>query len=69
MIEPYNLNSDTNGLDLMLGSMVKNTFFFIVIFLAALIIINLLVWLIRNQNKIRKSFKIWDEEFYTNFNY
>ncbi len=27
MIEPYNLNSDTNGLDLMLGSMVKNTFF------------------------------------------
>ena len=27
MLEPYNLNSDTNGLDLMLGSMVKNTFF------------------------------------------
>lgn len=29
MIEPYNLNNDTNELNLMLGSMMKNTFFFL----------------------------------------
>ena len=27
MIEPYNLNSNTNGIDMMLGDMLKNTFF------------------------------------------
>lgn len=32
MIEPYNLNSDTHGLDLMLESMVKNTFFLLQFF-------------------------------------
>lgn len=67
MIEPYNLNNDTNELNLMLGSMMKNTFF-LVIFLAVLIIISLITWLIRSQNKVRKSFKIWIEKFYTNVN-
>lgn len=27
MIEPYNLNSNTNGIDMMLGDMLKNAFF------------------------------------------
>lgn len=27
MIEPYNLNSNTNGLDMMLNGILKNTFF------------------------------------------
>ena len=27
MIEPYNLSVNSNGLDMMLGSMLKNTFF------------------------------------------
>lgn len=27
MIKPYDLNSNTNGLDMMLGDMLKNTFF------------------------------------------
>ena len=27
MIEHYNLNTNTNGLDMMLGDMLKNTFF------------------------------------------
>lgn len=27
MIEPYNLDTNTNGLDMMLGGLLKNTFF------------------------------------------
>lgn len=27
MIKPYDLNSNANGLEMMLGSMLKNTFF------------------------------------------
>lgn len=27
MIKPYDLNSNTNGLDMMLGNMLQNTFF------------------------------------------
>ena len=69
MIEPYDLNGNTNGINMMLRNMMKNTFFFVVIFLSILIIVSLLIWLIRNQNKIRKGFKIWIEKFYINFNF
>lgn len=27
MIEPYNLNNDTNNLSIIMGNMAKNTFF------------------------------------------
>ena len=28
MIEPYNLNNDTNNLSIIMGNMAKNTFFY-----------------------------------------
>lgn len=47
MIEPYNLNSNTNQLNLMFGNITRNVFIFVTIFISVMIIISLVVWLLR----------------------
>lgn len=62
MIEPYNLNTN-NNLNQMLGNMMENTFFFLIILLTVWIFVSLIMWLIRKPYKIRKSNQVWNEEF------
>lgn len=63
MIEPYNLETNSS-MNLMLGEMMEKTFFFLIIFITICIFASLVIWLIRKPYKIRKSNKIWCEEFY-----
>ena len=68
MIEPYSLDSNSN-LNLMLDNLMGNTFYFSIKVLTIWIFISLIIWVIRSQNKIRKSNKIWSEEFYNKYNF
>lgn len=68
MIEPYSLDSNSN-LNLMLDNLMENTFYFSIKVLTLWIFISLIIWVIRSQNKIRKSNKIWSEEFYNKCNF
>lgn len=66
MIEPYSF--DNSNLNLMFNGLMENTFYFSIIILTTWIFISLFIWLIRSQNKVRKSNKIWSEEFYNKSN-
>lgn len=63
MIEPYNINTDFN-FNSMLGSIMEWSFFILIIFLTILILVSLIIWLIRSQDKVRKSSKICNKKFY-----
>ena len=58
MIEPYNLNSNSENLDTMMNSLLEKAFFFIVIVLAILIIVSLIVWLVGAKIKSEKATKM-----------
>ena len=58
MIEPYNLNSDSENLDVMMNSLLEKGFFFIVIVLAILIIVSLIVWFVGAKIKSEKATKM-----------
>lgn len=67
MIPIYNVNDLTGGLDIMFQNVMKIGFTIAIIILTIEIILSLLIWLFRSQEKIRKSNKIWDKEFYSIF--
>ncbi len=67
MIPIYNVNDLTGGLDIMFQNVMKIGFTIVIIILTIEIILSLLIWLFRSQEKIRKSNKIWDKEFYSIF--
>lgn len=58
MIEPYNLNSNSENLDTMMNSLLEKGFFFIVIVLAILIIVSLIVWFVGAKIKSEKATKM-----------
>ena len=58
MIEPYNLNSNSENLDIMMNSLLEKGFFFIVIVLAILIIVSLIVWFVGAKIKSEKATKM-----------
>lgn len=58
MIEPYNLNSNSENLDVMMNSLLEKGFFFIVIVLAILIIVSLIVWFVGAKIKSEKATKM-----------
>ena len=58
MIEPYNLNSNSENLDTMMNSLIKKGFFFLVIVLAILIIVSLIVWFVGAKIKSEKATKM-----------
>ncbi len=68
MIPTYDVNNLTGNLDSMFQNMMKIGFVISIILLTIWIIVSLLIWLFRSQKKIRKSNKIWNKEFYNNFN-
>ena len=55
MIEPYNLNSNSENLNVMMNGLLEKGFFFIVIVLAILIIVSLIVWLVGAKIKSEKA--------------
>lgn len=67
MIPTYNIENITGGLDIIFQNIMRIGFIITVIILTMWIIISLLIWLFRSQEKIRKSNKIWNKEFYNNF--
>lgn len=67
MIPTYNIENITGGLDIIFQNIMRIGFTITVILLTMWIIISLLIWLFRSQEKIRKSNKIWNKEFYNNF--
>lgn len=67
MIPTYNLENITGGLDIIFQNIMRIGFFITIIILTIWIIMSLLIWLFRSQEKIRKSNKIWNKEFYNNF--
>lgn len=58
LIEPYNLNSNSENLDTMMNSLLEKGFFFIVIVLAILIIVSLIVWFVGAKIKSEKATKM-----------
>lgn len=58
LIEPYNLNSNSENLDTMMNSLLEKGFFFIVIVLAILIIVSLIVWFVGVKIKSEKATKM-----------
>ena len=58
MIEPYNLNSNSENLDTMMNGLLEKGFFFIVIVLAILIIVSLIVWFVGAKIKSEKATKM-----------
>lgn len=68
MIPTYDVNNLTGNLDTMFQNIMKIGFVISIILLTIWIIISLLIWLFRSQKKVRKSNKIWNKEFYNNFN-
>lgn len=58
MIEPYNLNSNSENLDTMMNSLLEKGFFFLVIVLAILIIVSLIMWLVGAKIKSEKLTKL-----------
>ncbi len=58
MIEPYNLNSNSENLDTMMNSLLEKGFFFLVIVLAILIIVSLIVWFVGAKIKSEKATKM-----------
>ena len=68
MIPTYNVNNLTGNLDTMFQNMMKIGFGISIVLLTIWIIVSLLIWLFRSQKEVRKSNKIWNKEFYNNFN-
>lgn len=68
MIPTYDVNNLTGNLDTMFQNVMKIGFVISIILLTIWIIVSLLIWLFRSQKKVRKSNKIWNKEFYNNFN-
>lgn len=68
MIPTYDVNNLTGNLDTMLQNMMKIGFGISIVLLTIWIIVSLLIWLFRSQKEVRKSNKIWNKEFYNNFN-
>ncbi len=68
MIPTYDVNNLTGNLDTMFQNMMKIGFGISIVLLTIWIIVSLLIWLFRSQKKVRKSNKIWNKEFYNNFN-
>lgn len=68
MIPTYDVNNLTGNLDTMFQNMMKIGFVISIILLTIWIIVSLLIWLFRSQKEVRKSNKIWNKEFYNNFN-
>lgn len=58
MIEPYNLNSNSENLNVMMNGLLEKGFFFIVIVLAILIIVSLIVWFVGAKIKSEKATKM-----------
>ena len=58
MIEPYNLDTNSN-MNLVLGTIMEKAFFFLIILITTWIFVSLVIWLIRKPHKIRKDNKIW----------
>ena len=67
MIPIYNIDNLTGGLDTMLQNVMRIGFKTSLITLTIWSIFSLIIWLFRSQEKIRKSYKIWNKEFYNNF--
>ena len=63
LIEPYNLNSNSANLDIMMNSLLEKGFFFIVIVLAILIIVSLVVWFVGAKIKSEKATKMGLKNF------
>ena len=68
MIPSYDVNNLTGNLDTMFQNMMKIGFGISIVLLTIWIIVSLLIWLFRSQKEVRKSNKIWNKEFYNNFN-
>ena len=68
MIPTYDVNNLTGNLDTMFQNMMKIGFIISIVLLTIWIIVSLLIWLFRSQKEVRKSNKIWNKEFYNNFN-
>lgn len=68
MIPTYDVNNLTGNLDTMFQNMMKIGFEISIVLLTIWIIVSLLIWLFRSQKEVRKSNKIWNKEFYNNFN-
>lgn len=68
MIPTYDVNNLTGNLDTMFQNMMKIGFGISIVLLTIWIIVSLLIWLFRSQKEVRKSNKIWNKEFYNNFN-
>lgn len=63
MIKLY--DSGTNSsIDMMIGNIMENIFFSLVIFLTIWIFASLLIWLIRKLYKIRENNKMWYQKSY-----
>lgn len=68
MIPTYDVNNLTGNLDTMFQNVMKIGFGISIVLLTIWIIVSLLIWLFRSQKEVRKSNKIWNKEFYNNFN-
>lgn len=68
MIPTYEVNNLTGNLDTMFQNVMKIGFVISIILLTIWIIVSLSIWLFRSQKEVRKSNKIWNKEFYNNFN-
>ncbi len=58
MIEPYNLNSNSENLNVMMNGLLEEGLFVIVIVLAILIIVSLIVWFVGAKIKSEKATKM-----------
>ena len=68
MIPTYDMDSITGNLDIMFQNIMKIGFIFSISLLTIWMIVSLVIWLFRSQKEVRKSNKIWNKEFYNNFN-
>lgn len=69
MIPVYDVNNLTGNLDEVFQNLMRISFGISIVILAIFLIVSLLVWLFRSQEKIRKSNKIWNKKFYYKFNF
>lgn len=60
MIPTYDVNSITGNLDTMFQNIMKVGFILSISLLTIWMIISLVIWLFRSQEKVRKSNKIWN---------
>lgn len=58
LIEPYNLNSNEENLDIMMNSLLEKGFFFLVIVLGIMMIVSLIMWLVGAKIKSEKLTKL-----------